>query len=160
MPLGFCGRLLRVDLTNRRTWVEEVPDAVYERWLGGVGLGSSIVFREVAPHTGWDHPDNRAVLASGPLAGTRLSGSGLLAAVTRGPMTGGACSSQANGFYGAYLKTQGYDAVVIPGQSPEAVYLLVHEGGKAELRSAQHLLGLDTWELGERLKAELNLKTA
>ena len=160
MALGFCGRVLRVDLTSRHTWVEEVPDATYERWLGGVGLGSTILYREVGPEIGWDHPDNRVILASGPLAGTRLSGSGVLAAVTRGPMTGGACSTQANGFYGAYLKTQGYDAVVIQGQSPEAVYLLVHEGGKAELRSAQHLLGLDTWELGERLKAELNLKTA
>src|SRR3990170_2300180 len=160
MALGFCGRVLRVDLTSRHTWVEEVPEATYERWLGGVGLGSTILYREVGPEIGWDHPDNRVILASGPLAGTRLSGSGELAAVTRGPMTGGACSTQANGFYGAYLKTQGYDAVVIQGQSPEAVYLLVHEGGKAELRSAQHLLGLDTWELGERLKAELNSKTA
>lgn len=160
MPPGFCGRVLRVDLTTRRTWTEEVPDAVYERWLGGVGLGSAILYREVGPEIGWDHPDNRVILASGPLAGTRLAGLGVLAAVTRGPLTGGAGSTQANGFYGAYVKSQGYDAVVLQGQSPEPVYLLVHGGGTAELRSARHLGGLDTWELGERLRAELCLKAA
>lgn len=160
MPCGFCGRVLRVDMTQRRTWVEELSDAIYERWLGGVGLGTEILYREVGPQVGWDHVDNRVILASGPLAGTRLSGSGVLAAVTRGPMTGGAGSTQANGFYGAYIKSQGYDALIIQGQSPEPLYLLVHDGGKAELRSARHLAGVDTWALGERLKAELNLKTA
>lgn len=160
MPYGCCGRVLRVDLTNRRTWAEELPDVMYQRWLGGVGLGSTILYREVGAEIGWDHPDNRVILASGPLAGTRLSGSGVLAAVTRGPMTGGAGSTQANGFYGAYLKSQGYDAMVIQGRSSDPVYLLVHGDGTAELRPAEHLRGVDTWALGEQLKAELGLKTA
>jgi len=147
-------------LTNERVWIDEPAAATYTRWVGGVGLGSHILYQEGRPDVGWDHPENRVILGSGPLAGSRLSGSGLLAAVTRGPMTGGACSTQANGFYGAYLKTQGYDAVVIQGQSSKLVYVYVHGGGKAEIRSAEHLRGLDTWELGATLKAELRLKTA
>lgn len=155
---GYCGRVLRVDLGAGRTWAESIPDTTWERWVGGVGYGSKVLYDEVPPEVGWDHPDNRVILASGPLAGTRISGSGLLAAVTRGPMTGGACSTQANGFFGAFIKTQGYDAIILQGQSPRWVYLLVHEDGRAELRAAGHLLGTDTWDLGPALKAELGFK--
>ena len=160
MPTGFHGRVLRVDLTNRRTSVEDVPDRAYALWLGGAGFGSEVLYREGGPHIAWDHPDNRVTLASGPLAGTKLSGSGVLAAVTRGPMTGGACSTQANGFYGAYVKSQGYDAVIVEGQSATPVYLAIRDGGKAELRDASHFSDVDTWTLGDRLKAELGLKVA
>ena len=55
---------------------------------------------------------------------------------------------------GAYMKFAGYDAVVFQGIAKRWVYLYMHDG-KAELRDAAHLVGKDTWETEDAIKAEL-----
>jgi aldehyde:ferredoxin oxidoreductase len=94
------------------------------------------------------------VWASGPLGGTTVPGSGTFSVVTKGSLTEGATSSQANGYFGAYLKRSGFDAIVIDGVSENWVYIYIHDG-IAELRNADHLLGKDTWETEDAIKAEI-----
>jgi len=55
-------------------------------------------------------------------------------------MTNLGVATQANGFWAAFIKSAGYDAVIIQGQSPRWVYLHIGEG-KAELRDAAFLRG-------------------
>ena len=69
MPGGYAGKLLRVDLTNERIWTEPWTEDMYRTYLGGVGIGAKILWEEVPPEVRWDHPDNRLVLATGPMAG-------------------------------------------------------------------------------------------
>ena len=153
-PGGYAGKCLRVDLTNRRL-TDEVFDAdVLRKWVGGSGLGARILYDEVAPGTSWDDPANRLIVASGPLGGTRVMGSGTFSAITKGPLTNGAVTTQANGFLGAFIKFCGYDGLIFQGAADRLVYLYVHDGG-AELRDASHLAGKDTWETQEILSAEL-----
>ena len=109
---------------------------------------------EVPPEVNWDDPENRLALGTGPLAGLPVWGTGGLTVVTRGAMTNGGTSTQANGFFGANLKYCGYDAIVVQGQAPEWVYLLIR-GDRVELRDARHLLGKDTWETQDALNADL-----
>jgi aldehyde:ferredoxin oxidoreductase len=154
LPGAYAGRLLRVDLGAGRTWSEPWSPEDMRFYLGGAGLGAKILWEEVPPEVHWDHPDNRLVLATGPFAGLPVWGTGGLTVVTRGAMTNGATSTQANGFFGANLKVSGYDAIVIQGQAPAWVYLLIH-GDQVELRDARHLLGKDTWETQDALSAEL-----
>ena len=54
-------------------------------------------------------------------------------------------ATQANGFFGAFLKFSGYDGIILQGRAKRWVYLYIHDG-KAELRDASHLVGKDTWE--------------
>ncbi len=157
MLYGNTGNVLRVDLGENTVATENPHPGLYQKWIGGAGLGTHYLISEVRPEITWDHPENRVILASGPMGGTRVPGSGMLSAVTRGPMTGGACSSQANGFFGAYLKLCGYDAVILQGISPAWVYLYVNDT-EAELRDASNLLGLDTWEVQEALIKETGEK--
>ncbi|MBI2917104.1 MAG: hypothetical protein HYY01_03835 [Chloroflexi bacterium] len=151
---GYAGQLLRVDLSQRMTSNVVLDEHTVRQYLGGTGLGARILYHELNPATGWDHPDNRLILATGPLAGTRAKGSGTFSIVTKGAMTNGATSTQANGFMGAYLKFCGYDGLIIQGQAPHLTYLYIHDGG-AELRDARHLAGKNTWELEDSIKAEL-----
>jgi aldehyde:ferredoxin oxidoreductase len=58
---------------------------------------------------------------------------------------------------GAYMKFAGYDAVIVHGKSDRWVYLHLHDG-VAELRDAEHLLGLDTYDLQDRVTEELGKK--
>lgn len=154
---GFAGQILRVDLSAGSVRVEPFEESETRRLLGGAGLGAKVLYDEVPPHATWDHPDNRLVMATGPLAGTVIWGTGVLTVVTRGALTGGATSTQANGFFGTNLKSCGFDAVVIQGRSARWTYLAI-EDGTAELRDAEHLLGKDTWETQRTLQSETGLQ--
>ncbi|MDD5081794.1 MAG: aldehyde ferredoxin oxidoreductase C-terminal domain-containing protein [Dehalococcoidales bacterium] len=151
---GYAGKILRVDLTNERV-TEETLDAVeLRKWVGGVGFGAKYLYDEVPPEVQWDDPANRLIVATGPLAGTRMGGSGTISFSTKGCLTNGATSTQANGFMGAYMKFSGYDAIIFQGAARRWVYLYLHDG-KAEIRDAQYLLGKNTWETEDAIKAEL-----
>jgi aldehyde:ferredoxin oxidoreductase len=156
-PGGFAGKLLRVDLTKRKTWAEAWGPDDMRAMLGGIGLGAMILYRETARGQGnvsWDHPDNRLVLATGPLAGLPVWGTGGLTVVTIGAGTNGPTSTQANGFFGTNLKYCGYDAIIIQGQSKDWVYLHIDDD-TVELRDAKGLVGLDTWETQDALSRQL-----
>jgi aldehyde:ferredoxin oxidoreductase len=154
---GTTGKILRVDLTNERVWEESVSKEVLLKYLGGTSLGVKFLYDEVNPGLEWSNPDNIIYVGSGPLGGTRIAGSGSFSVVTKGAMTNGTASTQANGFFGAYLKFSGFDGVLIQGAASEWKYLYIHDG-TAELRDAEHLLDQDTWNTEDVIKKELGYK--
>ena len=145
MTCGYMGKILRVDLSDRKTRIEELPEAIYEKFLGGVCLGVKLLLEEVQPGINWFSPENRLILMTGPLSATRVSGSGTFCALSKGPMTEMGGSSQANGFFGAYLRFSGYDGLLIQGKASSPIYLFIDENG-VEFRDASHLAGKGTSE--------------
>jgi len=153
MPGGYSGRVMHVDLTTEEIDVEQLDVATLRRWIGGTGLGTKYLLEMVPPGMTWDDPANPVIIATGPLAGTKVSGTGTFSAVFKGPMNDQAGATQANGYLGAFLRQNGYDAIVLVGRAERPVYLYIHDG-TAELRDAEHLWGIDTWEVEDRLRAE------
>jgi aldehyde:ferredoxin oxidoreductase len=151
---GYMGKILRVDLTSGSIGEESLESEMAENYLGGSGFGAEYLYREVPPGVEWDDPENRIIMASGPLGGTTVSGTGTFSLITKGPMTNLAVTTQANGFWGAFLKFAGYDAVIIQGRSPRWVYLHIRDG-KAELRDASPIVGKDTWEIEDAIRQDL-----
>ena len=94
--MPYTGRMLRVDLTNGTSSVEEVESDVLRKWIGGTGLGVHYLMQEVPPGVECDDPENRVIISTGPLAGTRVSGTGTISAVFKGPMNNLAGATQAN----------------------------------------------------------------
>jgi aldehyde:ferredoxin oxidoreductase len=146
-------RVLRVNLTEKQIKAEQLDDETSRKYLGGLGMGARILYSEVPPGVDWSSPENRLVLSAGPLDGTLLAGAGSFCVVTKGSLTNGATSSQANGYFGAFLRLSGFDAVVIEGTSRDWAYLHIHDG-TAELRKASHLVGKDTCETESSIKRE------
>lgn len=157
IPNGYIGKILRIDLSNKRIWTKDLDEATLKKWVGGVGLGAKYLFEEVPPGIEWSDPENRLIWTSGPLAGSGVFGAGTFNVITKGPMTNLAGSSQANGFFGAYIKFSGFDGVIFQGSSPHLVYLLI-QNGKAEIRDARHLAGKDVWEVEDLIRKELGAK--
>lgn len=151
---GYMGKVLRVDLTEGTVSEEALDPRVAEAYVGGTGLGAHYLYNEVPPGVEWDDPENRIIMASGALGGTVLSGTGSFCLVTKGPMTNQSVATQANGYWGAFLKMNGYDAVIVQGRSPGWVYLHVKDG-RAELRDATPLMGRDTWEMEDAAREDL-----
>jgi aldehyde:ferredoxin oxidoreductase len=151
---GYPLKILRVDLSNERIDVEEISDEIAIRYVGGTGLGAKFLYDEVPPGVGWSDPENRLMLCTGPLAGTKVAGSGTFSVVTKGPMTNMAGASQANGFFGAFLRFAGFHGVVIHGAGKRWKRLHICDG-KAELIDAQRLSGRDTWETEDTVRREV-----
>jgi len=119
MGLGWTGKILRVDLSGRRSWVE--PTERYaERFIGGIGIGYKVLWDEVGPEVSALDPENRLVFAPGPLTGTLAPGSGRMELVSVSPRSyprETVTRSGMGGFWGAELKYAGYDALVVEGKS-------------------------------------------
>jgi len=154
MPVkGYAGKYLRVKLSDGSLVDEMFDEATLRRHLGGTGMGAKVLYDEVPREIEFSDPRNVAVIASGPLGGTAVGGSGTISVVTKGALTGGATSVQANGLFGAYMKFSGYDGVILTGAAEEWRYLVLRDGG-AELRDASRFHGLDTYEVTAALREE------
>ena len=151
---GYAGKILRVDLTGSKIRTEDLDEETVNKWVGGVGLGATYLYREVPPGVEWSDPQNRLIWTTGPLAGTGVAGAATINVMAKGPMTHTAGSSQANGFFGAYMKFCGFDGIVFQGKAPHLVYLLLCDG-KVEIRDARHLSDKTVNAMENILKAEL-----
>ena len=58
MSNGYWQKLLRVDLTSRKTSVEPIEEQDLKRFIGGAGLGGEILRREVSAKTDAYDPNN------------------------------------------------------------------------------------------------------
>ena len=151
---GYAGKILRVNLTNEYITEEALDEVTLRKWVGGVGFGAKYLYDEVPPGVEWNDPANRIIVASGPLGGTMVGGSATISISTKGCLTHGATSTQANGFMGAFMKSSGFDAIIFEGIAKRWVYLYMHDG-VAELRDARQWVGKNTWETEDGIKAEL-----
>ena len=115
--MPYTARLLRVDLSTGTTSDEEVAPEILRKWIGGAGLGVHYLMQEVPPSVQWDDPENRVFIFAGPLGNTRVSGTGTVCCVFKGPMNDLAGSTQANGYLGAFLRSQGYLGIIVQGQA-------------------------------------------
>lgn len=152
---GYIGKILRVDLSREQISEESPDNDTLRKYIGGTGLGVKYLYEEVPPGVAWSDAENRIMFFAGPLSGTKVSGSGIFSVVSKGPMTNMAGTTQANGYFAAFLKFAGFDGIIVQGRAKRWLYLYVHDG-TAELRDAGHLQGKDTWETEDAIKKELS----
>lgn len=154
MSRSFFNRILRVDLTQGITHVDEPGIPYFRRYMGGWNVIADTLLREVPSGADPLGPQNKLVFAPGVLTGLALAGASRNAVGAKSPLTGGFGAAEAGGFWGAELKHAGLDAVIIEGASPRPVYIWVKDGA-AQVRDASHLWGKPTKETLEALRKEL-----
>jgi aldehyde:ferredoxin oxidoreductase len=150
----YAGRILRVDLSEKKITKERVPEEVVWKFIGGEGLAAKILYDEVPPEVAPFHPENRVIISNGLLSGTLAPSSSRITLTTRSPVTEIYSDANAGGQFGPELKFAGYDHIIIQGVSREPVYLWINND-TVELREANHLWGKTTWETDSLIKAEL-----
>jgi aldehyde:ferredoxin oxidoreductase len=152
--IGYAGKILRIDLSTGSTSAEELNLDTVKKWVGGAGLVAKYLYEEVPPGVEWSDPENRLIWTTGPLAGTDVAGAATINIMAKGPMTNLAGSSQANGFFGAYLKFSGYDGIIFSGKSPNLITVVIKDG-EATIHDAGHLAGKDTHETERQIRSDL-----
>lgn len=151
---GFHGRLLHVDLSAGSARVLELDERRLRRYIGGIGLGTSLLY-DFAP-AGVDPlaPANPLVFASAPLVGTGLTTTAKHAVVTKSPLTGFIADSLSSSFFALELKRTGFDALVFTGKAAAPVWVHI-AGDEVELREAGRLWGLSAAESEAAIREEI-----
>jgi len=148
---GYEGSILRVDLDKEKLERCILPEKTLRMYLGGTGFGAKILYDEVPAGAKWSDPENRLIIASGPLNATAIGGSGSVSVVSKGPLTDGAGCSQANGFFGAYLRLCSLNGIVIYGKDDGLKYLYL-DSESEDLLDAEWLRDMDTYKTPNLIK--------
>jgi aldehyde:ferredoxin oxidoreductase len=152
---GYAGKVLYVDLSTGKTWVEPLNQEYAKKYVGGIGLGMRLYFDNSKAGIDPLSPDNPLVLSLGPISGTVFptAGNGH-AFVSKSPATFGIGEAVAHGTFGSELKRAGYDAILFKGRSEKPVYLWLDDDS-VQLLDASHLLGKSPSETEDVIKKDL-----
>ncbi len=143
-------RFLRVNMSTRKCEFENMPKE-YEG-LGGRGLTSAIVAREVDPGCTPLGPRNKLVFAPGLLGATNAPNTNRLSVGCKSPLTGGIKEANAGGQCGGHLAKLGIMAIVVEDMAPEGEWWdLVVEKDSAWLVKSE-VAGLNNYDAVATLK--------
>lgn len=156
---GFYGKLLRVNLKERSTKVEEIPEEVFRNYLGGKGLGSYLLLENVAHGIEPLGPENKLIFTTGFATGTPMVGSSRYGVFTKSPATGFYSESYSGGKVAGQLHAAGYDAIVLEDASDQPVYLEISDQNIV-FHDAAHLWGKNTFETEDAVLAEVGVPKA
>ncbi len=154
MKGGYGGTILWVDLEKKELVRESLKPQLAKSFLGGRGINSWLLYKNVIPNESPFHPQNPLIFGVGPITGTMLPAASRFTVTARSPLTYGQGDANAGGYFGPELKFAGYDHIVFVGRSKNPVYLFI-ENDRVELKDANHLWGKDTWETQRLIREEL-----
>lgn len=158
MPTSSRNALLRIDLTQRKATVEDIPSGL-AAYVGGMGIGVKLLLDEVPAGADALGPENKLIFAVGPLTGTRAPMFAQTCIITKSPLSGTILNTYAGGTFGPELKQAGYDAMVVEGAAAEPVFVFI-DGKNVSFRSAAGLSGMGTSETAQRVRRAIALPEA
>lgn len=147
---GFFNRILHINMSDRSFEYETLSDQLLQTTLGGKGLGAHLLARENPPGVEPFSPDNRFILAVGPLTGTKVWSQSRFAAFSKSPATGGYGEAYCGGSLAPQIKGCGVDAVVIRGAADSLTFLTITPEGVA-FHDASSMRGSETYAAEDHL---------
>ena len=153
---GWTGKLLRVNLTEGTSTVEDIPEDWRKEYVGGRGLAARYLYEEMDATADPLSPENKLIFATGPLTGTPVPCGARYMVVTKGALTNAITTSNSGGHWGPEVKFAGYDLVMFEGKAPKPSYLLIYDD-HVEIRDASAYWGKGVFETEDGLREELGI---
>ncbi len=151
--MAWTRRILRVNLTEGTCAEEPLNMEWAMKYIGQRGLATKYLVEEIDPKVDALSPENKLIMATGPLTGTMASTGGRYSVICKSPLTGAVACSNSGGFIGAELKQAGWDMIIFEGKAAKPVYLYV-ENDQAEICPADEIWGKSVWKTDEILHAK------
>ncbi len=153
-------KIYRVNMSNLSYSIEDVP----AEWmgLGGRGLTSTIVSKEVDPECHPLGPNNKLVFAPGLLSGTTASNSGRTSVGAKSPLTGGIKESNSGGTSAGIMAKLGVKALIIEGlpKDDDTFYHIHVTKNEVLIEPVPELVGKQNFEVLEEMLNRYNKKVA
>jgi aldehyde:ferredoxin oxidoreductase len=151
---GYSGKILHIDLKEKKNWVEKKPESFYKTYIGGVSMASRLCWENIEVGCDPLSPGNPVCIANGIFAGTPVPVGGKYGLASKSPLTGFIGDSLSGSWLTIALKRAGWDGVVVHNSSEEWVYIFIDDD-RVQIRSAKTLLGKGTYETEEAIREEL-----
>jgi len=148
---GWNGKILRINLSDGKVSIQNFDGEFARKFVGGRGFAAKILWDELPPGVDALSPENKLVLAAGPLTGLPGPSLGKLVLAAKSPLTGGYGDGNIGTMAAVHLRKAGYDAAVIEGKAEKPAYIYV-ENDKVSINSAEGLWGKTTFETERILK--------
>lgn len=154
-------KILRIDVGAKGGPKATITDLGEYAGMGGRGMTSMVVSKEVPPECHALGPENKLVIAPGLMAGTAASTSGRISVGCKSPLTGTIKEANAGGQAGQVMARLGYAAIVIEGYPEnDNIYKIFINKDGVKITPANNLKMLMNYDLAEKIKAEHNDKVA
>lgn len=141
---GWTGNILRVNLTDKTFKKESFTEEFAKKWVGGRGFASKILFDELKPGIDALGPENKLVVALGPIAGIPAPNTGKVVVAAKSPLTGFYGDGNLGSHVSSQLRKAGYDAMIIEGAADKPTYLNI-EDDRVEFLDAAGMWGKGTY---------------
>src|SRR3990170_4402834 len=138
---GYHGKILHVDLSARRAWIEEPDERFWRNYSDGGLLAAYYLLRECPRGVDAFDPANLLILTSSVIAGHSYASLARFTTAAKSPLTGGIGETRCEGPFGRALKGSGADAIIFHGAAREPVSVVV-ANGQVTFHSATDLWGM------------------
>ena len=150
---GWVGKILDIDLTNRKVSDFSLDRTLATSFIGGRGINVKMLFGLLQPNTDPLGPENVIIFGTGPLSGTP-GATGRFNVTFLSPATGLLGDSSSGGHWGAELKYAGYDFLILRGKADKPVYIDIKDS-EVHIRDAADIWGLNVWEATEAIRRKM-----
>ncbi len=151
--------MLRVDLSNRSTKIEEISSKIIKQYIGGRGLGAYYLYNFVPQGAEPLGEENHLIFTVGPATGTGAHWSSKICLNTKSPYTGIYLNTLSSGNLPHQIKKAGFWLVDIYGSSESPVYFVINDG-EVEFRDATPIWGMEVALAQEKMKSMVGLDDA
>jgi aldehyde:ferredoxin oxidoreductase len=151
MMNGYSGRILHIDLSEQKSWVESKPEEWYKTYIGGVSMATRLCWENIEPGCDPLSLGNPICIANGLFAGTPVPVGGKYGMASKSPLTGFIGDSLSSSWFTVSLKRARWDGIVIHGSSEDWVRVFIDDD-KIEFCDASDLVGLTTTETEDTIR--------
>jgi len=148
---AYTGKILHIDMTERKTRIEKVSPEFLKRYLGGVGLATRLVYDNTPAGCDPLGPDNALCFACSAFAGTTMPVGTKHSVASKSPLTGLIGDSLSGSHFSEMLRRAGWDGIVIKGQAPSWMALFIDDDDIRFLDASRYL-GMGATETQEAIR--------
>ncbi len=147
----YWGKILHIDVTNRKWKVQQVNDDWLKKYVGGVCMASRLAYDNIPKGADPFGPDNAVCFANSAFAGTMVPVGSKYAVAHKSPLTGFLGDCLAGSYFSAAFKRAGWDGIVIKGKADSPIWVFVDDD-MVYFEDASDLMGLETFDTEEAIR--------
>lgn len=156
---GFFHRLLRVDLSSRQSFVQDLPEALISRGLGGKGLAVQLLLKHAPPGVDPLAREAPLLIVLGPASGTVLAPASRYGLFAKSPLTRVFGESYSGGHVAPQISAAGFDAILLTGAAETPLFLEISDGG-VTFHDATRYWGMDLYAAEKALLSAVAVRRA
>ncbi|MBC7263387.1 MAG: aldehyde ferredoxin oxidoreductase family protein [Chloroflexi bacterium] len=155
---SYTGRILHIDLTTKKSWVQHIHEDFLKKYVGGVGLATRLAYDNTPKGVDPLGPDNALCFACSAFGGTIVPVGTKHGVASKSPLTGFIADSLASSYFSQTMRRAGYDGIVIKGRAEKPTWIFIDDD-LVEFRDAADLWGKGCFETEELIRQKIGDET-